>query len=125
MSDFPGEMTKQSRVAPPRIMRSTRYSLTAHGRSAPFSMRLPTGKSSFENASGCILLPRPAAGIMPHISGLDPFRLASAPGRSRHFERSQQLPRAMLGSMLGQRALARGVADAGDFAIAELERGDN
>src|SRR2546425_4348163 len=67
MSDFPGEMTKQIFAAPPRIIRSTRYSLTARGRSASPSIRLPTGSSSFENASGWILLPIPAAGIMPHI----------------------------------------------------------
>jgi hypothetical protein len=52
MSDFPGEITKQIFSAPPRIMRSNRYSLTAHGRSPPASMRLPTGSSSFEKASG-------------------------------------------------------------------------
>jgi dTDP-glucose pyrophosphorylase len=52
MSDLPGEPTKQIRVAPPLIMRSTRYSLTARGRSLPSSLRLPTGNSSFENASG-------------------------------------------------------------------------
>jgi hypothetical protein len=52
MSDLAGEMTKQMRPAPARIIRSTRYSLTARGRSAPFSRRLPTGSSSLENASG-------------------------------------------------------------------------
>src|SRR5438132_11838145 len=67
MSDLPGEMTKQIFDAPPRIMRSTRYSLTARGRSADPSMRLPTGNSSFEKASGWILLPTPAAGMMPHM----------------------------------------------------------
>src|SRR3954453_4716166 len=67
MSDLPGEITKQSLVAPARIIRSTRYSLTARGRSTWPSRRLPTGSSSFENASGWILLPTPAAGMMPHI----------------------------------------------------------
>jgi len=67
MSDLPGDMTKQILPAPPRIMRSTRYSLTAQGRSSPLSSRLPTGRSSFEKASGWMRLPRPAAGTIPHI----------------------------------------------------------
>ena len=67
MSDLPGEMTKQMLFAPPITMRSTRYSLTARGRSMLPSMRLPTGRSSLENASGWIRLPAPAAGIIPHI----------------------------------------------------------
>ena len=67
MSALPGETTKQTRVAPPRTMRSTRYSLTARGRSMPFSRRLPTGSSSFEKASGWMREPWPAAGTMPHM----------------------------------------------------------
>src|SRR4051795_9983828 len=67
MSDLPGEMTMQSLSAPPSTSRSTRYSLTARGRSRPPSCRLPTGNSSFENASGCMRLPCPAAGMMPHM----------------------------------------------------------
>jgi hypothetical protein len=35
MSDLPGEITKQMRVAPPLIMRSSRYSPTARGRLTP------------------------------------------------------------------------------------------
>src|SRR3546814_7853546 len=50
MSDLPGAMTKQTRSAPPRIMRSTRYSLTARGRSVAPSRRLPTGSSSLERS---------------------------------------------------------------------------
>ena len=42
---------------PPRSMRSTRYSLTARGRSMPSSRRLPTGSSSFEKASGWMRVP--------------------------------------------------------------------
>src|SRR3954469_5839415 len=67
MSDLPGEMTMHSLSAPPRTRRSTRYSLTARGRSRPPSCRLPTGSSSFENASGCMRLPCPAAGMIPHM----------------------------------------------------------
>src|SRR5215208_6678109 len=70
MSDLPGEMTKQILSAPPRIIRSMRYSLTARGRSVFPSRRLPTGNNSFEKANGCMRLPAPAAGIMPHISHL-------------------------------------------------------
>src|ERR671937_404997 len=67
MSVFPGDTTKQIFVAPAMIMRSTRYSLTARGRSTPSSIRLPTGRSSFEKASGWMRLPEPAAGMIPHI----------------------------------------------------------
>ena len=70
MSDLPGEITKQIFRAPPRIMRSTKYSLTAQGRSLTPSKRLPTGRSSLEKASGWMRLPRPAAGTIPHMSGL-------------------------------------------------------
>src|SRR5215207_10699712 len=95
MSDLPGEITKQILSAPPWIMRSTRYSLTAQGRSTPPSRRLPTGRSSLEKASGWMRLPRPAAGTMPHMgSGLRRFadegtgrldgrdQLVGAPGRA-------------------------------------------
>src|SRR5262249_10316568 len=54
-------------VTPAINIRSIKYSLTARGRSCPFSQRLPTGRSSFENASGWIRLPFPAAGTMPHM----------------------------------------------------------
>src|SRR5918999_3711899 len=89
MSDFPGEMTKQIFVAPPSTSRSTRYSLTARGRSRSPSRRLPTGSSSFEKASGCILLPCPAAGTMPHI-GIphDPFEFLRAHVRRVAVERA-------------------------------------
>src|SRR5918911_560007 len=68
MSDLPGDMTKQILLTPARIMRSTRYSLTARGRSVDPSFRLPTGSSSFEKASGWIRVPLPAAGMIPHIA---------------------------------------------------------
>src|SRR4051794_14360143 len=75
MSDLPGEITKQILSAPPRISRSTRYSDTAQGRSIPLSLRLPTGSSSLEKASGWMRLPRPAAGTMPHIFRLLEFQV--------------------------------------------------
>ena len=59
---------KHSFVAPARSIRSTRYSLTARGRSTSPTNVLPTGSSSFENANGWIRVPRPAAGMMPYIS---------------------------------------------------------
>ncbi|PTQ13215.1 hypothetical protein CLG96_03585 [Sphingomonas oleivorans] len=68
MSDLPGEMTKQILSAPPHTIRSTRYSLTALGRSMRSSDRPPTGSSSLEKASGWMRVPLPAAGITPHIS---------------------------------------------------------
>jgi hypothetical protein len=67
MSDLPGAITKQMCVAPPAIIRSSRYSLTARGRSVAPSKREPTGSSSFENARGWMRLPMPAAGMIPHI----------------------------------------------------------
>src|SRR5579884_280406 len=67
MSVFSAEITMQICVAPAAIMRSTRYSETALGRSAPFTMREPTGSSSFEQPSGCMRSPAPAAGMIPII----------------------------------------------------------
>src|SRR4051794_35191972 len=67
MSDLPGEIVMQIRVAPARIIRSTRYSETALGRSVPPSTRLPTGSSSLEKASGWMRLPTPAAGTRPQV----------------------------------------------------------
>src|SRR5437762_11166158 len=102
MSDLPGEITKQIFTAPPHIIRSTRYSLTARGLSVEPSMRLPTGSSSFENASGWILLPMPAAGMIPHINS---YSSQSA------VERGFELAATVVGGMLVQRALASGGAD--------------
>src|SRR5204862_6460279 len=67
MSDLPGAITKQSLSAPAPIIRSTRYSLIARGRSTAPSTRPPTGANSFEKARGCIRVPEPAAAILPHI----------------------------------------------------------
>src|SRR5215218_4882503 len=97
MSDLPGEITKQSLSAPPRTSRSTRYSLTARGRSRSPSRRLPTGSSSFENASGCMRLPCPAAGMSPHMDTS---------------ENVFELARPHVGSVLDERALTRAHPDA-------------
>src|SRR3954471_13941498 len=105
MSDLPGEITKQILSAPPRIRRSTKYSETAHGRSTPCSVLLPTGRSSLENASGCIRLPRPAAGMMPHISSLRRSQMAAL-GTRRAFEQLDQFVRAATGAVLFKSALA-------------------
>src|ERR1700704_2112580 len=98
MSLFPGEMTKHNRVAPARTIRSTRYSLTARGRSVAPSRRIPTGKSSFENASGWMRLPVPAAGMIPH---------KASPSNPR-----QQLFGPLFGGVFQQHALARCAPDA-------------
>src|SRR3954469_19500164 len=76
MSDFPAEMMKQILSAPAIVMRSTRYSLTARGRSMLPSNRPPTGSNSFENASGWMRVPAPAAGMMPSMRQLQ-FRVRS------------------------------------------------
>src|SRR5215204_307016 len=78
MSDLPGEMTKHSFSAPPSTSRSIRYSLTARGRSRSPSRRLPTGSSSLEKASGCMRLPCPAAGMIPHMVPHDLNELVGA-----------------------------------------------
>src|SRR4051795_3233631 len=106
MSDLPGEMTMQSLSAPPSTSRSTRYSLTARGRSRPPSCRLPTGNSSFENASGCMRLPCPAAGMMPHM-----------------IDDLLQFPCAAIRRVAGEHALARPASDRGTLTLAEIERG--
>src|SRR3954465_4386017 len=92
MSDLPGEMTKHSLSAPPSTSRSTRYSLTARGRSRSPSRRLPTGSSSFENASGCMRLPCPAAGMISHMMPHDLDELGGADLRA--VGRERPLPRA-------------------------------
>src|SRR6059036_1294985 len=118
MSHFPGAMTKQILSAPPRIRRSTRYSLTAHGLAMPASLLLPTGSSSLEKASGWMRLPRPAAGMIPHMSGL------------RHCERLYralqhplELARAALRCVLVEYAFARCAADPRDLIVAQVHRG--
>src|SRR5437660_5628845 len=104
MSDFPGKITKQILSAPPRMSRSTRYSDTAHGRSTPASVLLPTGRSSLENASGCIRLPRPAAGMMPHISYLrGDETIAFGPRRS--FDELEQFASTFCRAVLSQGSL--------------------
>src|SRR4051812_49457257 len=67
MSDLPCEITMQILVAPARIIRSSRYSETALGRSVSPSVRLPTGSSSLEKARGWMRLPTPAAGTIPQM----------------------------------------------------------
>src|SRR3954464_7606003 len=115
MSDLPGEMMKQILSAPPRTIRSMRYSLTAQGRSMPPSARLPSGSSSFEKASGWIRLPRPAAGTMPHMlsppsAGLGHGGGGPAPDGTA-LQRRDQGARAMQRGVLGQRAATPRLGD--------------
>src|SRR3954464_6570922 len=121
MSDLPGEITKQILSAPPRIIRSTRYSETAHGRSTPSSVLLPTGSSSLENASGCIRLPRPAAGIIPHISR--PRRSQkSALCLGRPFEQLNQFVGTATGTVLFERALTCAAPHPLQLLVIKLKR---
>src|SRR6185437_8862076 len=120
MSDFHGEITKQILSAPPRTMRSTRYSLTARGRSTPFaSIQLPTGSNSLEKASGWMRVPLPAAGTMPHISRL----LADGPAGVRALQRRHQVHCAALRAVLIEDTLARTTGDECEFRIRQGERG--
>src|SRR5438046_10417695 len=122
MSDLPCEITKQILSAPPRIIRSTRYSETAHGRSTPSSVRLPTGSSSLENASGCIRLPRPAAGIIPHISRSRRGQKAALCLR-RPFEQLKQLVGTAAGAVLFERALTCAAGHSLQLLVVKLLRG--
>src|SRR5690242_2881046 len=107
MSLLPGEMTKHSLRAPAIIIRSTRYSLTARGRSISPSKRLPTGSSSLLNASGWMRLPSPAAGMIPHMA-LRPLPVCS--GNQR-----QQLVGAAICGVIGHRPPVGRLADAGQL----------
>src|ERR671932_695513 len=124
MSDLPGAMTKQILSAPPRIRRSTRYSLTAQGRSVPLSSRLPTGRSSLEKAKGWMRLPRPAAGTMPHMSDLQGRDAGPDVRRARGVERRFERGGAAIRRVLRQGALARGPGDAAELGVVEVERRD-
>src|SRR5215208_5740777 len=106
MSDLPGEMTKQILSAPPSTSRSTRYSLTARGRSRSPSCRLPTGSSSLEKASGCMRLPCPAAGMIPHMVPHDLYQFVGAD----------------LGAVCRQCPLARAPPDAAACLAIQIER---
>src|SRR3954451_5124897 len=117
MSDFPGAITKQSFAAPPAIMRSTRYSLTAQGRSRAPSLRLPTGSNSLENASGWMRLPRPAAGMTPHM-----LRLHIGGVRVHALDQGRELARALPRRMLVQNAFARAPRDSPELRIVAVER---
>src|SRR3954463_7796921 len=111
MSLLPGEMTKQSLVTPASSKRSIRYSLTATGRSLSPSLRLPTGSSSLEKASGCMRLPRPAAGTIPHILRLRVSFRAARPARHRLGtcppDQLFELAHAVHGGVASEHALSR------------------
>src|SRR3712207_7624922 len=123
MSDLPGEMTKQILSAPPWIMRSTRYSLTAQGRSVTPSRLLPTGRSSWEKASGWMRLPRPAAGTMPHIALRSQGFGDGARGGPRRVERRLEIRGAPVGGVLGENPRVGGVGYGAQFGRAAVERG--
>lgn len=85
---MPDETRKRILPAIPRIIRSTRYSLTARGRSLSPSMRRPTGRSFFEKAIGRMRVPAPAAGMMPHIGRTSVATAASGIASSSAARRS-------------------------------------
>src|SRR4051794_39359064 len=123
MSDLPGDITKQILSAPPRISRSTRYSETAQGRSTPSSVLLPTGRSSLENARGWIRLPRPAAGMTPHISSLRCSNKAAL--QRRFFQELNQFGGASAGAVFFQRPLARPSRHRHQLAVVQFKRAND
>src|SRR5436190_6282099 len=124
MSNFQREITKQILSAPACSIRSIRYSLTARGRSAPPSKRLPTGSNSFEKASGWMRVPLPAAGMIPHmVSALHAFGFVVLRYTGAGvLQQSDQLGGPAFGGVLGEDPLAPRLADIGEFPVAELER---
>src|SRR5947209_3649969 len=122
MSDLPGEMTKQILSAPASTMRSSRYSLTAQGRSVPASSRLPTGSNSLEKASGWIRLPLPAAGTTPHISGILRMRETRRRCGAGRADVALEFAETDRAGMLGKDAVACGAADALLRRLIEIER---
>src|SRR5947209_457219 len=123
MSDFPGEITKQILSAPPRIRRSRRYSETAQGRSVPSSSRLPTGSNSFEKASGWIRLPRPAAGTMPHMSGLLGLLVVRATPCGS-FQQGNEFAGPLVRCVLVHGPLARPLCDASKLGVGHRQGGE-
>src|SRR3954454_16635051 len=122
MSDLPGDTTKQILLAPPWIILSTRYSLTASGRSVSPSNRLPTGSSSFEKAKGCMRLPFPAAGMIPHISH-HPHRVGTPIAGA--LQNLFQLERAHVRRVLRQRSLPCRAGNAHELLRTSVQRFDN
>ena len=108
---MPGEITKQSLFAPPRIMRSTRYSLTARGRSLPVFHAAAHRQQLLRERQRL----NPAARARrrndpPHRSScslLRCHRAAHTPRRSARSHRRFQLAHPALRRMLLQRSLAR------------------
>src|SRR3569623_1582219 len=120
MSDVPGPMTKHSLSAPPVTMRSSRYSLTAQGRSPRLPPRLPTGSNSLEKPSGWMRLPRPAAGMIPSISGALAYQRRA--WRTDSSQRRFEFLGAPVGSVLGEHPLARSPTYFGEFVVPERQR---
>src|SRR5512132_434800 len=120
MSDLPGAMTKPILSAPPRTIRSIRYSLTARGRSTPSSRRLPTGSSSLEKASGWMRVPPPAAGTIPHISRLRHRRGAARTRPRGRRQRPFQLGGATIRGVLVMGTLACRGGDATKLGLVGL-----
>src|SRR6185437_5617835 len=93
---------------------------TAQGRSMPWSLRLPTGSSSLEKARGWIRLPRPAAGTIPHMSGLLDDAIRSAASGAL-LQKHNQLLRPFLRTVFGERALARAPGHALEIVIVQRQ----
>src|SRR5689334_19496058 len=105
------------------------YSLTALGRSVCPSLRLPTGSSSLEKASGWMRLPMPAAGTMPHI-----LTSRSLGDRLHHFTTAMlvsgrncrfKIPRPAFGAMLFEGARSGAAADGCECLVTQRQGAEN
>ena len=102
-------------------MRSTRYSLTARGRSTSPSMPAAHRQQFLGKGQRLDARALPAAGMMPHMRLHLLVRCGgreARTARTRFVQRAIELLRAPVGGVLGQHALARAARDARDLGVA-------
>src|SRR5882724_1081562 len=130
MSPLSPEMTMQICVAPAAIIRSTKYSATAFGRSTPLITREPTGNNSFEHPSGCMRWPAPAAGMIPSMAlprgfHCGPVGNMRCGGGAKLLQIRHQLFRAARAGVLIERALAGACRHSREFGVSEIHGSDH
>src|SRR5437763_347383 len=108
ISDLPCEMTKQILSAPAKIIRSTRYSLTAEGRSSPPPRRRPRGSIPSRKPAVEFGCRRRRLELSPTYQ----FLLQSFTSRIKD---GLQLTGARFGAVFSKRAFASVPRDGGQF----------